>query len=74
MGERRIIVKVFYLARNVETLTVEEGSTVADALGKLKIEARGDIFVNSARAGLSTQLKDGDIIGIVGQVEGGEEE
>ena len=67
----KMTIKVAHLARDLETITVTENSTVAAVLEKLDIEAQGDIFVNSRRAGYSTRLKNGDIIGIVAQVEGG---
>ena len=66
-----ITVKVAHLAQEMKTIRVSANSTVSAVLEKAEMEAKGDIFVNGRRAGLNTVLKSGDIIGIVGQVEGG---
>lgn len=66
-----ITVKIAYLAKNLQTIRVKENSTVALVLEKLDIQPSGDIFVNGKRAGKTTKLRNGDIIGIVGNVEGG---
>jgi sulfur carrier protein ThiS len=66
-----ITIKIAHLARNLRTIKVKENSTVAFVLEKLSIQPSGDIFVNGKRASKATKLRNGDIIGIVGQVEGG---
>lgn len=64
-------IKVAHLAQNMITIRVKGGSTVSEVLKKADITAEGDIFVNGKRAGMRTKLRNGDIIGIVGQVDGG---
>ena len=66
-----ITVKVAHLAQEMQTIRVSENATVKQALEKAEITAEGDIFVNGKRAGFGSKLHNGDIIGIVGQVEGG---
>ena len=66
-----ITVKVAQLAQEMQTIRVTENATVKQVLEKAELEVSGDIFVNGKRAGYGTKLKNGDIIGIVGQVEGG---
>ena len=68
---KTMTIKVAHLARKLQTICIKSKSSVKDVLAKLEMEARGDIFVNGKRAGLRTVLKEGDILGIVGQVEGG---
>jgi putative ubiquitin-RnfH superfamily antitoxin RatB of RatAB toxin-antitoxin module len=67
----RIYVKVAQLATALKNIIVTTGATVEDVFKKAEITANGDIFVNGNRAGLRSKVKNGDIIGIVGQVEGG---
>jgi hypothetical protein len=64
-------VKIAHLAQAMVTITIKVGAKVKEILAKAEMEAKGDIFVNGRRAGFGTKCKNGDILGIVGQIEGG---
>ena len=64
-------IKIAVLAQNMKTIEVKGAATVKKVLEKARITPRGDVYVNGRRAGMASKLKNGDIIGIVGQVQGG---
>jgi len=68
---RTMTVRIAHLAQAMKTITVAVGATVKVILEKAEMTANGDIFVNGKRAGYGTKCKQGDIIGVVGMVEGG---
>jgi sulfur carrier protein ThiS len=68
---KTITIRLAQLAQNMRTITVSQGSTVKELFDKARIVAEGNIYVNGKRAGMQTTLRQGDIVGIVGEVEGG---
>ena len=68
---RNITVKIAQLASNLKTITVQDGASMKEVLKKARMTPTGDVYVNGKRAGMATPVHQGDIIGIVGQVDGG---
>lgn len=58
---------------NIATMELEEGTSVKDVLNSLKVppEQIKLIFINSVRANIDDELKDGDKMGAFPPVSGG---
>ena len=71
MATRRTFsVKIALIGKTI-TVKVKTGATIADIIAEAKIRVTGDIFVNGEKAKKSTKVHRGDMLGIVGQVDGG---
>ena len=67
-------IKVTFITfgRSAQEVETADDSTVADVLSFVGIDCgRGDIFINGTRQGMSSVLKDGDIVGLFFSIRGG---
>ena len=68
-----ITVKVARLGNTVETVALNSGASVQDALTAANLTVDGeDVRVNSSNAGLNDEVTDGDIVTLVPKVKGGQ--
>jgi len=68
-----ITVKVARLGNTVERVALNEGASVQDALTAADLAVDGeDVRINSSNAGLTDEVRNGDIITLVPKVKGGQ--
>ncbi len=68
-----ITVKVARLGNTVEEVALNEGASVQDALTAADLAVDGeDVRINSSNAGLTDEVRNGDIITLVPKVKGGQ--
>jgi len=68
-----ITVKVARLGNTVQEVALNDGASVQDAITAADLAVDGeDVRVNSSNAGLSDEVRNGDIITLVPKVKGGQ--